>query len=76
VFNSQHRQEILLFSTMSRMALDPTQPTIQWILGYFPQGYSRWAVQLTTHLHPVLRLRMSGAKPHSPYTLPWYGKRQ
>jgi hypothetical protein len=33
-FNLQHKQEIFSFSNMSRVALEPTQPHIEW--GFFP----------------------------------------
>jgi len=29
-------------------------------IGVLSQGYSGWGMKLTTHLHVVLRLRMSG----------------
>jgi hypothetical protein len=35
-FNSQHKPGIFLFTTVSRTALRPTQPPIQW--GSFPGG--------------------------------------
>jgi hypothetical protein len=34
--------------------------------GLLPWGYSGWGVKLTTHLHLVLRSRMSGAIPPLP----------
>jgi len=46
-----------LFTTVSRLALGPTQPPIHWVLG---GPYSR-GMKLTTYLHLVLRLRMCGA---------------
>jgi hypothetical protein len=33
-------------------------------------------MKLTTHLHPVLRLRMSGTILYSPHTPPWCGQGQ
>jgi hypothetical protein len=32
-FDSQHEQGIFTFSIASRLALGPTQPPIQWVLG-------------------------------------------
>jgi len=29
---------IFLFSTMARLALGPTQPSVQWVLGFLPRG--------------------------------------
>jgi hypothetical protein len=37
-FDFWQRQENFLFSTVSRPDLGPTQPPIQWVLGFFPRG--------------------------------------
>jgi hypothetical protein len=37
-FNSQQRLRIFLFTTMSRTALKPTQPPIQWVPGALSLG--------------------------------------
>ena len=29
---------IFLFSTMARLALESTQPSVQWVLGVLPRG--------------------------------------
>jgi hypothetical protein len=59
--DSRPGQEIHLFSRTSRLALESTQPPLQytWVL-------SAW-VQLSTHLYLMLRLGMSGAIP--PFSL-------
>jgi len=46
---------------MSILAMGLTQPPVQLVSGAIFVGQSRWGVKLTTHLHQVLRLRMSGA---------------
>jgi hypothetical protein len=51
---------------LSRPDLRPTQPPIQWVLGV----RRIWGVTLTTHLHLVLRSRMSRYSiPSSPWCL-------
>jgi hypothetical protein len=35
-FKSRQRQMVLLFSKISRLALGPTQPHIQWTMFFFP----------------------------------------
>jgi hypothetical protein len=32
------RRAGFFFATMSRLALEPNQPFIQWVLGFFPQA--------------------------------------
>jgi hypothetical protein len=59
----QQGQEIFLFSTLSRLALGPTQPPFQWVLGVMQLG-GGGGVWLTTHLHQGPRTRM--VYNHSP----------
>jgi hypothetical protein len=59
--------EIFLFNTMSRLALGPTQPPIQWVSGLLPQVSGR-GMKLTTHLHLLLSLKICGFI-HSPIHL-------
>jgi hypothetical protein len=58
-FDSWHGQEIFLFCKTYRLALGPTQPSIQWVSG----GKAEKAWGWTPHLHLVPRFRMSGAIP-------------
>jgi len=37
-FKSRYGHEIFLFSKLSRPALEPTQPPIQWVAKFFPRG--------------------------------------
>jgi hypothetical protein len=37
-FDSQHGQEIFLFTTVSRPAMKLSQPPIQWVRGLFLRG--------------------------------------
>jgi len=51
---------------MSSLALGPNQPPIHWVPGSFPGNKEVGALKLTTHLHLVPSLRMSGAIPPLP----------
>jgi hypothetical protein len=52
------------FSTVSSLALGPTKPRNQWVLGAFSLG-----VKLTTHLQEKLRSGMVELYLHSPIHL-------
>jgi hypothetical protein len=55
-FNPQQGQRIFLFASVSRLALRPTQPPIQWVLGVPSLGVkSSCGMMLTTHPHLVPR---------------------
>jgi hypothetical protein len=64
--NSRQEQEIFLSSIMSRPALEPTQPPVQWVPGAVYPGIKRQGVKLTTLLHLVPMLRMVELYLHSP----------
>jgi hypothetical protein len=54
----------IFFSLLqNRLPLAPTQSPIQWVPWGLPSSYSGHCVKLTTHLHLVPGLRMSGAIP-------------
>ena len=67
--NPGRGQEIFLFSKRYRLGLGPTQPPIKWVTVFFPVDKVAKEWKLTTHLHLVLRFRMSGAIPLLPYLL-------
>jgi hypothetical protein len=71
-FNSWQGQEIFLFSTVSRPALGPTQPPIQWVTGALSPGVEWQGVKLITHLHLLPRSRMVELYFLSPHTSPWH----
>jgi hypothetical protein len=53
--------------SVSRPALGPTQPPVQWVPGVLSPGLKRGrGVTLTTNLHLVLRSRMSRSYTSSP----------
>jgi hypothetical protein len=60
-FSSGRGWGIFPSATVARLALGPTQPPIQCVPG----------VKLTTHLHPVPRLKMREAMPPLPHTSSW-----
>lgn len=58
-----------------KLPLGPTQTSIQWAPGgLFPLKCSGCVVRVTTYLHLVLRLRMSGAIPPLPNMPSWHGQ--
>lgn len=57
-------------STLTRVALSPTQLPIVWVSGFFPWEYET-GVKLTTHLN--LQLRILGSKPRFPHTSAFRG---
>ena len=61
-FNPLQGQEVL-FSKTSRQALWTTEPPIQFLRRFLPRECSGPCEKLATQLHPVPRLRMSGAVP-------------
>jgi hypothetical protein len=48
---------------VSRPALGPIQPPIQWVLGALSAVLSGWGIKLTIQLYLVPRLRVCGAIP-------------
>jgi hypothetical protein len=66
-FDPWQGQRIFLLAPASRLALGPTQPPIQWVLGVLSPGVKcGWGVTLTTHAHLVPRLSMSRSYTSSP----------
>jgi hypothetical protein len=56
---------------VSRTALGPSQPPIQWEPGAPSLGVKRPGVNLATHFHLVPRSRMRGTMPPLPSTPSW-----
>jgi hypothetical protein len=60
-FDSRQVQQIYLFTKEISPNLEPTQPHIQCMPATMFPYIKRPGVKLTTHLHLVPRLRMTGA---------------
>jgi hypothetical protein len=59
-FNPRQSQRIFPLAPVSRPALGPTQPPVQWVSGVLSPGVKRGCgMTLTSHLHLVSRTRMS-----------------
>jgi len=74
-FEFWRQKETFHLFQKSRPTLGPTQSPTQWVPGSFPQGWRGQVVTLTTHLHLILGLKMSGAillLPHYAFMV-WKG---
>jgi hypothetical protein len=67
VIEVRRGETIFLVASVSRPALRPTQPLVQWVPGVLSLGLKRVrGVTLTTHPHVVSRSRMSRSYTSSP----------
>jgi hypothetical protein len=72
-FDSQHGQEVFIFSTMSRLALGPTQSPIQWVPEALSPGVKR-QMRETDHLDSSSpEAKIGGTISLLPYTSSWNG---
>jgi hypothetical protein len=62
------RGKVFPFSMVSRLALGPTQPPLQWVLGAYSLGV-KWPGCEADHSHLVLKSRMMKLYIHSPILL-------
>jgi hypothetical protein len=66
-FDPRQGKRIFPLSSVSRPALGPTQPPVQWVPGVFSPGVKRGrGVTLTTHPHLATRSGMSRSYTSSP----------
>jgi hypothetical protein len=65
-FDPRQGKRIFPLSSVSRPALGPTQPPVQWVPGVLSLGLKRGSVMLTTHPHLVPRSWMSRSYTSSP----------
>ena len=61
VFESRLRQEIFFCSKTSRLALESSEPALEFGIGVLSRRYSSRRVNLTTYLNSMKWWRMSGA---------------
>jgi hypothetical protein len=72
VRSSAEAKGFFLYPRVSRPALGPTQPPVQWVPGVLSPGLNRGrSVTLTTHPHLVPRSRMSRSYTSSPQAPSW-----
>jgi hypothetical protein len=72
-FNSQWGQGIFLFTTVSRLAVGPTQSPIQWVTGVLSLGVKRPGREADESPHLDPRSSMRGTIPALPNTFSWRG---
>jgi hypothetical protein len=65
-------KRIFLSSFVFSATVQHYQPSVQWIPVPLSPRLSGGGVMLTTHLHPMLKLRMSGAIPPFTHMPSWY----
>jgi hypothetical protein len=69
LISGRSKQQIFLFFTVSRLALAPIQPSIQWVLEVLSQGV-QWLGHETKHSTPLVsRSWMVVLYLHSPIYL-------
>jgi hypothetical protein len=72
-FDSQQGQEISLYSTASTLAVAPTQPTIQWVLGVLSLGIKQPRHEANHSCPSSAKVKNCGAIPPLPHTYSWCG---
>jgi hypothetical protein len=65
------RSKIFLFSTMSRSALGPTQPHMQWPPRALSAGVERLGREADHSPPSIAEVRNDGAVPRLPHTTSW-----
>jgi len=72
-FLPEMEKGILLFTIVSRLALEPTQPPVQWVSGALSLRV-KWLGCAADHLsQSMLRLRMHGTVRALPHMSSWNG---
>jgi hypothetical protein len=66
-FESRYELGIILFTTASRPALGPTQPTIQWVSGALSLAVKRPGREADLSPPSSADVKMRGAPPIRPY---------
>jgi hypothetical protein len=71
-FDSWQELEIFLYSTVSRLALGPTQPPIQWVLGALSLGVKRPGHEAESSPPSSAEVRNGGAIPPFHHMSSWH----
>jgi hypothetical protein len=72
-FDSRRGMGIFLFTTVSKTALGPTQPPIQWVPAVLSLGVKRPGREADHSPPSSAEARMRGAIPPLPNTSSWRG---
>jgi hypothetical protein len=71
-FDCCQGQEVFLFSITFKLAMGPTQPTIQWVSGALP-GVKQQGCEGDHSPVSVAKIKNDGAIPPLPDTSSWHG---
>jgi hypothetical protein len=71
--DSQERQEIVLFSIVTRQALEPNQPPMQWVMEAVSLEVKRMGCEADHSPPPSAKVNNGVAIPPLPHMSSWRG---